>query len=73
MLSFSPDGEKIAYLGYDGLDADWKNNNLWIVDLKNQENWKNITQNYDIEIGGITIADIGGSHCKTTCLGIRYE
>jgi dipeptidyl aminopeptidase/acylaminoacyl peptidase len=64
MLSFSPDGEKIAYLGYDGLDADWKNNNLWIVDIKNPHDWKNITQDFDMEIGGTTIADIGAAMTK---------
>ena len=31
--SFSPDGRKIAYLGQKGLKADYKNIELWVLDL----------------------------------------
>jgi dipeptidyl aminopeptidase/acylaminoacyl peptidase len=61
LLSFSPDGQYIAYLGLDGLNADWKNHNLWVVNLQNQEDWKNLTRQYDIELNGSTINDIGAA------------
>ena len=61
LLSFSPDGSHVAYLGLDGKNADWKNHNLWIVNIHNPADWKNLTKDYDVDLAGSTINDIGSA------------
>ena len=64
LLSFSPDGTQLAYIGIDGLNAEWKNHNLWLVSLDEPEVCSNLTQQKDINLCGLTINDIGGGQLK---------
>ncbi len=57
--SFSPDGKLIAYLGSEGLKADYKNNELWVVDVENQSPAVSLTSGFDFDVGGGVINDIG--------------
>ncbi len=64
LLSFSPDGSQLAYIGIDGLNVEWKNNNLWLVNLEDPQDWKNLTKQEDVNLCGLTINDIGGGLIK---------
>ncbi len=58
-LSFSPDGEWIAYYGSAGEGLGYKNNDLWLVPLDGAAPLRNLTEAYDIHISAWTINDIG--------------
>ena len=57
--SFSPDGKFIAYIGRNGINADYKNNELWVVDLENGGPAKSLTSPFDFNVGGGVINDMG--------------
>ncbi len=57
-LSFSRDGNWLAYVGTPGVD-DWKNNDLYIVPLDGSEPARNLTKNYDLHVAAWTINDMG--------------
>lgn len=59
-LSFSPDGSKIAYLGYEGTKNGYKNAELWIVELNSPHSARSLTTKLDINVGGGVINDVGG-------------
>ena len=54
---FSPDGTRIAYVGQDGQHNDWKNNNLWLIELEGAFPARNLTGRYDFHVSGWTIND----------------
>lgn len=58
-VSFSPDGNYLAYLGRDGLKLDYKNTELWVVDLHNPESARSLTAPFDFDVGGGVINDTG--------------
>ncbi|MBS1249118.1 MAG: Dipeptidyl-peptidase 5 [Chloroflexi bacterium] len=57
---FSPDGKRIAYLGYEGRGQWWKNTCLWVTPVDGSERAKNLTKQFDFTIGNITINDFPG-------------
>jgi dipeptidyl aminopeptidase/acylaminoacyl peptidase len=57
--SFSPDGYKIAYIGYEGIKTGYKNDELWVVELALENSARSLTKAYDINIGGGVINDLG--------------
>jgi len=57
--SYSPDGKMIAYYGHEGLNADYKNTELWVVDLENEGNVRSLTSEFDFNVGGGVINDVG--------------
>lgn len=64
-LSFSPDGQKLAYLGHVDPKADYKNTELWLVDLFSSEETRSLTAKFDIDVGGGVINDTGASQIVT--------
>lgn len=56
---FSPNGEKIAYLGQEGLKKDYKNTELFVVDLQDGAPVESLTVDYDFDVGGGVINDTG--------------
>ncbi|MCL4562408.1 MAG: S9 family peptidase [Chloroflexi bacterium] len=59
--AFSPDGSWIAYLGQEGLHAEWKNMNLWVVPADGSGKAQNITGAFDFNVSAWTINDTGAS------------
>ncbi len=57
--SFSPDGNSIAYFGIEGINKDYKNTVLWVVDLDPPRKAHSLTSSYDFNVGGGVINDIG--------------
>jgi dipeptidyl aminopeptidase/acylaminoacyl peptidase len=57
--NFSPDGKLIAYIGREGLKADYKNNELWVIDVENERSAVSLTSTFDFNVGGGVINDIG--------------
>lgn len=57
--SFSPDGQRLAYFYRPGLKADYKNIELWVVDLDQPGNARSLTEPFDFNVGGEVINDIG--------------
>lgn len=57
--SFSPDGRRIAYIGYEGSKAGYKNNELWVVDLAQPGSARSLTVDFDYDVGGGVINDTG--------------
>jgi dipeptidyl aminopeptidase/acylaminoacyl peptidase len=57
--SFSPDGQWIAYYGIDGIDAGWKNTNLWIVSIDGSTPASSLTAPFDFHVSPWTINDLG--------------
>lgn len=57
--SFSPEGNKIAYLGHEGLIERYKNTELWVVDVDSQGHARSLTAEFDFDVGGGVINDTG--------------
>jgi len=57
--SFSPDGKKIAYFGHEGLIERYKNTEVWVIDLENQEPAHSLTADFDFNVSGGVINDTG--------------
>ncbi len=64
-LSFSPDGQMLAYLGHEDPKADYKNTELWLVDLFGPENTRSLTAKFDFDVGGGVINDTGAAQTVT--------
>jgi dipeptidyl aminopeptidase/acylaminoacyl peptidase len=58
---FSPDGTYIAYFGHEGKHVNWKVTGLWIVPPDGGEKSRNLTERWDINVGGFTINDLPGT------------
>jgi dipeptidyl aminopeptidase/acylaminoacyl peptidase len=59
LLSFSPDGQWIAYYGVEGEDAPYKNQGLWVVRADGSQPPRNLTAPYDLHVSAWTINDMG--------------
>jgi dipeptidyl aminopeptidase/acylaminoacyl peptidase len=59
LISFSPDGKWIAYLGVEGEGLSYKNLSLWVVPANGSKAPNNLTEKYDIHIDASTINDVG--------------
>jgi dipeptidyl aminopeptidase/acylaminoacyl peptidase len=57
--NFSPNGKLVAYIGREGLKADYKNDELWVVDIENESSAVSLTSALDFDVGGGVINDIG--------------
>lgn len=59
-LSWSPDGEYLAYMGHDNPTDGWgsTNENLWIIPVSGRKA-KNLTRNLDATLYDPTISDLG--------------
>lgn len=64
-LSFSPNGKKLAYLGHEDPKADYKNSELWVIDLDKPGSTRSLTAKFDFDVGGGVINDIGGVQTAT--------
>ena len=58
MLSFSPDGKWLAYLGAEGEHLDYQNTSLWIVPVDGSEPARNLTRKYDLHTQADVITDL---------------
>lgn len=56
---FSPDGNQIAYLGQEGLKQDYKNIELFVVDLEGETTARSLTAKFDFDVGGGVLNDTG--------------
>ncbi|HOO60044.1 MAG TPA: S9 family peptidase [Candidatus Mcinerneyibacteriales bacterium] len=56
----SPDGERIAFVGFIGEEPWWKNQGLWIMPSQGGEP-VNLTRNCDLTIASLTLNDTGGA------------
>ncbi|MBK6646833.1 MAG: S9 family peptidase [Anaerolineales bacterium] len=61
MLSFSPDGKWLAYLGSEGENLHYKNTSLWIVPVDGSQPAKNLTEKYDLHTAADVITDFGAA------------
>ncbi len=61
MLSFSPDGKWLAYLGTEGEHLDYQNTSLWIVPVDGSEPARNLTKKYDLHTQADVITDFGAA------------
>lgn len=59
VVSFSPDGNWIAWIGQEGRGEEWKINSLWVVPANNSTPYRNLTGKYDIHLNPVTINDMG--------------
>ncbi|MAT40978.1 MAG: hypothetical protein CL609_01465 [Anaerolineaceae bacterium] len=57
--AFSPDGTWILYTGQNGKGQDWKNNDLWIIPADGSSHAINLTHQFDINVNGGAINDVG--------------
>jgi dipeptidyl aminopeptidase/acylaminoacyl peptidase len=57
--AFSPDGRWIAYLGSDGVGAEYKNFHLWIVPANGAQEARNLTAQEDFHCAVSILADCG--------------
>jgi dipeptidyl aminopeptidase/acylaminoacyl peptidase len=57
--SFSPDGKWIAYIGSEGENQSYKNDNLWVVPADGSSKPVNLTEKYDLHVSASTINDVG--------------
>ncbi len=57
--TFSPDGKWIAYVGKVGIGEDWRNDNLWLVDIEGKHAAIDLTGQYDVHVSSGTLNDNG--------------
>jgi dipeptidyl aminopeptidase/acylaminoacyl peptidase len=57
--AFSPDGQWIAYYAFEGEDAEYKNQGLWVVPSDGSTPPHNLTERYDVHVDAWTINDVG--------------
>ena len=55
---FSPNGERIAYVGHTGRAEGWRNDNLWVVPVQGGDA-RNLTGQFDFHVSSGTINDTG--------------
>jgi dipeptidyl aminopeptidase/acylaminoacyl peptidase len=58
LLSYSPDGRYLAFIGQDTPSGEWKNYGVWVAPLDGSEPAHDITAKYDINAGNGTLGDI---------------
>jgi len=56
--SFSPDGKRIAYYGYEGEGRDYRNMGLWVTSVDGSLPPVNLTQTFDLNVSAWTINDL---------------
>jgi dipeptidyl aminopeptidase/acylaminoacyl peptidase len=57
--AFSPDGKWLAYVGSEGENQSYKNDNLWVVPAEGSAPPQNLTEKFDIHVSSMTINDVG--------------
>ena len=57
--AFSTDGKWIAYYAFEGEEAEYKNQGLWVVPIDGSLPPHNLTAKYDIHVDAGTINDVG--------------
>jgi len=63
--SFSPDGKFLAYFGNERPGDWWQNRRLWVLPVDGSEPPRDLTGQFDFEVGADVINDLAGAH-KTT-------
>jgi len=58
---FSPDGKWIAFYGHQGKHVNWKVNRVWAVPYETPGEPRNLTEQWDMNVGGYTINDLPGT------------
>ena len=58
LLSYSPDGRYLAFIGQDSTQGWWKNYGIWLLPLDGSGPMRDITAEYDINTGNGTLGDI---------------
>jgi dipeptidyl aminopeptidase/acylaminoacyl peptidase len=58
---FSPDGQRVAYLGKEERGQSWRNTGLWVVPTNGSSPAENLTERFDVEVSSATINDLPGS------------
>jgi dipeptidyl aminopeptidase/acylaminoacyl peptidase len=58
LLSYSPDGRYLACIGQDSARGWWKNYGIWLLPLDGIGPMRDITAEYDINVGNGTLGDI---------------
>jgi dipeptidyl aminopeptidase/acylaminoacyl peptidase len=61
MLSFSPDGKWLAYLGAEGENEGYKSTSLWVMPLDGSKPARNLTERYDLHAMADVITDYGSA------------
>lgn len=61
MLSFSPDGKRLAYLSSEGENLHYKNTCLWVVPVDGSQPARNLTEKYDLHTTADVITDFGAA------------
>ena len=59
LLSVSPDGRWVAFVGHEGANSHWRNSGLSVVPLDGKGSARNLTGGYDIAVGNDTISERG--------------
>lgn len=58
LLSFSPDGRYLAFIGQDTPTGWWKNHGIWILPVDGSSTARDITAHHDISVGNSTLGDV---------------
>ena len=61
MVSFSPDGKWLTYLGTEGEHLDFQNASLWIVPVDGSQPARNLTEKHDLHTAADIITDFGAA------------
>lgn len=64
--SFSPKGDRIAYIGREGRGDWWRNVNLWVVSVDGSTPARNLTADYDFNISPDVINDMNAGAISVT-------
>ena len=57
--SYSPDGKWIAFFCREGAGNAWKQTDLWLMPADGSAPARNLTADYDVELGSGTLTDVG--------------
>ena len=58
LLSYSPDGRYLSFVGQDTPAGWWKNHGIWLVPVDGSSPARDITAPFDLEVGNATLGDI---------------